>query len=76
MTELELMTLSYDELIKRINDYTGLSRTRDLTVDEAENRQRIRNEYIRRIRVSLSNQMEGITPLGGVDNSGNGKKNN
>ncbi len=76
MTELELMALSHDKLVEMINNFTRLSRERELTEQEAAERQEVRSEYIRRIRINLTGQLEGIVPTGGAKKSGDGQKNN
>ncbi|MFB0917559.1 MAG: DUF896 domain-containing protein [Clostridiaceae bacterium] len=76
MTELELMTLPHDKLVEMINNFTKLSRERELTEGEAAARQEVRSEYIRRIRINLTGQLEGLVPMGGADKSGNGQTNN
>ena len=54
----KLQTVELDELLKAINEFTALSRQRDLTAQEIEKRQLYREEYIQRIRHNLRSTLD------------------
>lgn len=72
---MDYKDIKHDELVKKINEFTKLSRERDLTEEEALERKKIREEYIRRIRVNMTGQMENVVRVVKED-AGNSKKNN
>lgn len=76
MDNQDLTLLPHDELVKQINRYSSISRERPLTESEASDRQKLREEYLRRIRINLRGQLEGIEPLNKGGKNGYGKKNN
>ena len=49
-----------DPLIARINELTALSRRRELTPVEQQERQQLRNEYRRRTRENLKAQLRQV----------------
>lgn len=49
-----------DVLIARLNELTALSRQRELTPQEQEERHRLRLEYRQRCRENLRAQLQGI----------------
>lgn len=49
-----------DSLIARLNQLTALSRQRELTQEEQQERQNLRLEYRRRTRENLRAQLQGI----------------
>ena len=51
-----------DFLIARLNQLTALSRQRDLTLEEQEERNNLRLEYRQRTRENLRAQLQGIKP--------------
>lgn len=52
------MEMKYEDLVKRINELSKLSRERALTNDEQVERQSLRQEYINRIKRSFCSQMD------------------
>lgn len=50
-----------DSLIARLNELTALSRRRELTRQEQQERQELRLEYRRRYRENLRVQLQGIS---------------
>lgn len=56
----EYEKLSEDELIKKINYYSKKARERKLDEHETLDRQSLRNEYLRRIRISLRSNLDNI----------------
>lgn len=50
-----------DSLIARLNELTALSRRRELTRQEQQERQELRLEYRRRCRENLRVQLQGIS---------------
>ena len=51
-----------DSLITRLNQLTAISRQRELTTQEQEERDRLRNEYRQRTRENLRQQLQEIKP--------------
>lgn len=49
----KLSNMELDQLIKKINEFTALSRERELSEIESRERQLYREEYIRRIGSNL-----------------------
>lgn len=47
--------------IERINELTRISRERELTVDEQEERKELRAEYVKSMVSSLTGQLENTT---------------
>lgn len=52
--------IHHDELVAKINEFTKLIKERELTVEEAEERQRYRQEYLRRIKGNLKSNLDGV----------------
>lgn len=70
------MDTDHDELVKKINEYTALSRERDLNPEETEDRQALRQEYLRRIRVNMTGQMENVVKAESDEDDSKSKENN
>lgn len=56
--------IPHDDLVAKINTYTQLARERDLTPEEALEREACRQEYLSRIRRSMRGQLEGLEYTG------------
>lgn len=52
--------IPHDELVAKINEFTKISRERDLTEEEAKERAKYREEYLRRIRQSVRGNLSGV----------------
>lgn len=52
--------IPHDELVEKINEFTRISRERDLTEEEAKERASYREEYLRRIRQSVRGNLSGV----------------
>lgn len=52
--------IPHDDLVAKINEFTGISKERELTQEEAEEREKYRGEYLKRIRSSMRSNLEGI----------------
>ncbi len=50
--------MKMDEVIARINELSRLARTRELTPEETEERQKMRRIYIDSVKASLVGQLE------------------
>lgn len=68
--------INHDELVKKINEYTKLSKERDLTIEETEDRQELRDEYLRRIRANMTGQLENVVRIGSDKDASDSQKNN
>lgn len=66
-----LQTLELDDLIKAINNFTAISRLRELTLEETEQRQLHREEYIQRMRRNLRSTLDN-TDIEYADEDNNG----
>ncbi|MDR3258746.1 MAG: DUF896 domain-containing protein [Fusobacteriaceae bacterium] len=53
-------TLSMEELIKKINEYTRLSRERQLTIEERKDREALRRIYVERFKSQVRNHLDSI----------------
>jgi uncharacterized protein YnzC (UPF0291/DUF896 family) len=53
-------SLNHEELVEKINEYTKLAKERELTAEEAEEREALRKEYVQRVRSNLRTSLEGI----------------
>lgn len=51
--------IPHDDLVLKINEFTQLSRERDLTKEEEAERAKYREEYLKRIRSSLRGSIKG-----------------
>lgn len=60
LTEEELKKLGHDDLVKLINNYTQLTRERDLTKEESDHRELCRNEYKTRVTNNLRGTLSNI----------------
>lgn len=52
--------IQHDELVGKINEFTKLTKERELTQTEAEERELYRREYLRRIKISLKGNLDGV----------------
>ena len=52
--------IQHDELVAKINEFTKLTKERALTEAEAEERELYRREYLRRIKISLKGNLDGV----------------
>jgi len=52
--------IQHDELVAKINEFTNLIKERELTSAEAEERELYRREYLRRIKISLKGNLDGV----------------
>lgn len=52
--------IPHDELVAKINEFTQLTRKRELTEEEAKEREAYRGEYLRRIRQSMRGSLQGV----------------
>lgn len=52
--------IPHDELVAKINEFTKITRERDLTEEEAQERAKFREEYLRRIRQSVRGNLSGV----------------
>ena len=52
--------IQHDELVAKINEFTNLTKERELTSAEAEERELFRREYLRRIKISLKGNLDGV----------------
>ncbi len=57
---MDYSKLSYDDLVKQINNYTKLSRERELSAEETEERQKCRKEFVSRITNNLKPNLDNI----------------
>ncbi len=57
---MDYSKLSYDDLVKQINEFTKLSKERELTNEETEERQKCRKEFIKRISDNLRPNLDNI----------------
>lgn len=60
MGGIQVKDIHHDELVAKINEFTKLIKERELTVEEAEERQRYRQEYLRRIKGNLKSNLDGV----------------
>lgn len=59
--------MTFDDLLARINELTAISRERELTLEEKEERQELRQAYLKAFRSSFAKQLEStkiIDPTG------------
>lgn len=54
-----MKNIPHDDLVAKINEFTQLSRDRELTIEEEKERAKYREEYLRRIRMSLRGSIQG-----------------
>lgn len=52
--------MAHDDLVAKINEFTRLTKERELTSEEAEEREKFRGEYLKRIRTNMRGSLEGI----------------
>ena len=55
------------DIIAKINYYTKLSRERDLTKEEAEDREKWRKLYLEQFKSQVKNHLESIKIVDGED---------
>lgn len=60
LKEANLETMEHNDLVEKINYYTAITKKRDLTSKESEEREIYRKEYLRRIRQNLRSQLNTI----------------
>ena len=49
-----------DKLIKRINELTAISRSRELTQEEAKERELLRAEYIKEFKARMRSVLDNV----------------
>lgn len=54
--------MTHEELVEKINRYTKLAKERELTAEEAKERESLRKDYVERVRRNLRTSLEGIEP--------------
>ena len=54
-----MKNIPHDDLVLKINEFTQLTRERELTKEEEQERAEYREEYLRRIRGSLRGSIQG-----------------
>ncbi|HSP47629.1 MAG TPA: DUF896 domain-containing protein [Clostridiaceae bacterium] len=54
--------MNHEELVEKINGFTKLAKERELTPEEAQEREALRKEYVQRVRNNLRTSLEGIEP--------------
>ena len=59
-----------DEIVKKINEFTKLSKERELTEEEKKEREKYRRLYIDKFKESLKGHLDNIKIVK-VDNEGN-----
>ena len=59
-----------DEIVKKINEYTKLSKERELTEEEKKEREKYRRLYIDKFKESLKGHLDNIKIVK-VDDEGN-----
>ncbi len=52
--------IPHDELVAKINEFTKMTRERDLTEEEEKERAAYREEYLKRIRQSMRGSLQGV----------------
>ena len=52
--------IPHDELVAKINEFTKMTRERDLTEEEEKERAAYREEYLKRIRQSMRGSRQGV----------------
>ena len=56
--------IPHDELVAKINEFTKMTRERDLTEEEEKERAAYREEYLKRIRQSMRGSLQGVYYIG------------
>lgn len=64
------MVKKMDEIVKKINEFTKLSKERELTEEEKKERERYRRLYIDKFKESLKGHLDNIKIVK-VDDEGN-----
>ena len=52
--------IPHDELVAKNNEFTKMTRERDLTEEEEKERAAYREEYLKRIRQSMRGSLQGV----------------
>lgn len=52
--------IPHDELVAKINEFTAVTRERELTEEEEKERAAYREEYLKRIRQSMRGSLQGV----------------
>lgn len=52
--------IPHDELVAKINEFTKITRERELTKEEEAERKKYRDEYLLRIRSSMKSNLDGV----------------
>ena len=52
--------IPHDELVAKINEFTAMTRERELTEEEEKERAAYREEYLKRIRQSMRGSLQGV----------------
>ena len=52
--------IPHDELVAKINEFTAMTRERELTEVEEKERAAYREEYLKRIRQSMRGSLQGV----------------
>ncbi|WP_312459518.1 DUF896 domain-containing protein [Proteiniclasticum sp.] len=52
--------IPHDELVAKINEFTAMTRERELTEEEEKERAAYREEYLNRIRQSMRGSLQGV----------------
>lgn len=55
-----MKNIPHDELVAKINEFTKISRERELSGEEAKEREKYREEYLRRIRGNVKGSLQGV----------------
>ena len=64
------MVKKMDEIVKKINEFTKLSKERELTEEEKKEREKYRRLYIDKLKESLKGHLDNIKIVK-VDDEGN-----
>lgn len=64
------MKMTMDEIIKKVNEYTKLSKERELTEDEKIEREKYRKMYMEKFKESMRGHLDSIKVVR-VDDEGN-----
>ena len=59
-----------EDIIKKINEFTKISRERELTEEEKKERDKYRNPYIEKFKTSMRGHLDSIKVVR-VDDNGN-----
>ncbi|RRD40984.1 DUF896 domain-containing protein [Leptotrichia sp. OH3620_COT-345] len=59
-----------EDIIKKINEFSKIARERELTEEEAKEREKYRKEYLKKFKASIRGHLESIKVVR-VDEAGN-----